>query len=95
MELRVIVVDDQVIQLNEVAQPTLERTLNGRLQCRYQLVGVGLKYQLQQTATEIGPIHSLPRIREQDLLDELPDMGIPIDERRPAAIREFPGEVNM
>src|ERR1700675_103060 len=74
-----------VAQLDEIAQPALESSLNGELHGRCELRAVWREYEWEQSAAEIWPVHSLARIRENELLDHVADVISLVCRRSPPA----------
>src|SRR5262245_54780980 len=80
-ELAVLVLDADGIDGDEVPQPLVQRGLRQVLQGGGELAAVGGEDRLQHAGAEVRPVDPLPRRGEQDLLDEVADVGLLVGER--------------
>ena len=74
------------IDLDEIAEILLERTLDEVLRGRGELVAVRREDQTQQAAAEVGPIDPFARRGEKHLLDQVADVRVVVDLGGPAAL---------
>jgi hypothetical protein len=83
------------IDLDEVAEILLKRTLNEVLRGSRELGAVWRENQAKQAAAKIGTIHSFAGRGEKDLLNQIADVRVVIDFGRPTARVEVKWEINV
>jgi hypothetical protein len=83
------------IDLDQVAEILLERTLDKVLRSGSELAAVWPKNQAKQPGAEIWTVHSFSGRGEKHLLDQIADVRVVIDFSRPAARIEVIWEVNV
>jgi len=81
--------------LDAVAQPLLERALDGELDGGRQHVAVGREDLLQEAAAEGRPVDPLARRGEQHLLDQVAHVLFGVGLRRPPPAVDVVGEVDL
>src|SRR5215213_10147742 len=73
-EVRVLGLRLDSIDLDHVAEPTLERRHDGELEGGGEFLAPGCEDELEDTAAEVGPVEALAGIGEEELLDHVANM---------------------
>ena len=81
--------------IDQIAEPLLQRALNEELRGRGQLVAVGREDELHQAAAEVGPVDPLARRGEQHLLDQVADVRVVVGLGRAAARVEVKWKIEL
>ncbi len=85
LQLLVDGVDFELLHRDYIAEPLLYCTLNQQLRSCGENFAIGTKHHLKHAATEVGQIHPLARIGEEELVDHVADMVVGIGPRRASA----------
>ena len=91
----ILVLDFDRIDLNEIAEILLERTLDEILRGGGEFVAVRRKDQLEQAAAEIRTVHPFARRGEKHLLDQVANVRVVVHLGRPAARVEVIWKVDV
>ena len=83
------------IDLDQIAEILLERTLDEVLRGSGELAAVWRENQPKQAAAKVGTIDPFAGRGEKDLLDQVADVRVVIDFSRPAARVEVIWEINV
>lgn len=95
MQLGVVALDFKLLDLDQVAKPTIKRRLDAGLQCGGKLVAVAGEESLEDVATELRAIHSLAIRGEQNQFDHFAYMRIRIALGRAAAMVELERKLDV
>src|SRR6266852_197601 len=89
------VVDADLLDLDHVREPPLERPLDEELRRCAQDIAVRHEHELQKAATEVRAVHAFPGCREEHLLDEVAHVVVGIGRGTASTLIDVKWEVHV
>src|SRR5262245_31789567 len=83
------------LQLDHIAQPALDRSLECKLERGGQFWAIGRKDQLQHAAAKVRPVHAFARVSKDQLFEHGADVFVVAGRGRAPPAIDVKGKVNV